>query len=388
MSDWCGLLLQKETDPALHDPERNETTDIIQNEVMDVDQWDAEQIITWIIIPSICSFGIIGNLLSFSVFLYRILEKIDMVEKGSTICMMALSMSDFSFCLTTLCSTFYENEFIYTERTFSMFVIMYSLFLQNSSIKISTTITTYLSIYRHFAISKISNTKRFFQAIYVVGSMVLISIFWILFMLPYLWTWEPKHIDCSPDGYYIMLTPGFFVANKKFHSSLKYLHAIVGFFIPVCILAYCNMKLIATVRASSKRANLTRQGSNASNRHCMQVRMNITLMLIVIAYFCLVLPGELLEFITDILSEAKKDTNDTILFKHMLLFCNVLQVINMAFNFVLYCCVNTQFRQTLKTMSGNVACKSKSTNIEGLLVSANPEQTTKMDTLLYEETAL
>ena len=118
--------------------------------------------------------------------------------------------------------------------------------------------------------------------------------------------------------------------------------------------------------------------------------MNITLMLIVIAYFCLVLPGELLKFVTDILSEVAHGTNDTIA-KLMLLMnivCNVLQVINMAFNFVLYCCVNTQFRQTLKTMSGNVACKSKSTNIEGLPISANPEQTTQVNTLLYEETAL
>ncbi len=351
---------------------------------------DLQYVIKWILIPVLCIMGIVGNLLSCSVFLYRISEKIDVIEKGSTICMMALSVSDLSFCVTTLCSTFHESDIIYRGRSFSLYVQMYSLFLQNSGIKISTSITTYLAIYRHFAISRVIDTNRFVQTKYVVCSMIIIFVTWILLMLPYIWIWDQQLIQCE-DSLYIMLTSGYFIRNQIFHTTLTYIHAIFGFFFPVCILAYCNMKLIATVRASTHRANLTRQNSSASHRHCMQLRMNITLMLIVCAYFCLVLPGEVLVFVVDILKELNMNTE----FKTLdlaLLFCNVLQVIDMAFNFGLYCCVNTQFRQTLKLLSNNMTCKARPTQLARRPTLTQPtEQTTQLNScnsLLYEETAL
>ncbi len=35
-------------------------------------EWDLERITSWIIIPSVCSLGLLGNLMAFLVFLYRL----------------------------------------------------------------------------------------------------------------------------------------------------------------------------------------------------------------------------------------------------------------------------------------------------------------------------
>ena len=40
----------------------------------------------------------------------------------------------------------------------------------------------------------------------------------------------------------------------------------------------------------------------------------------------------------------KEMSEDTL--QRVLLVCNMLQALNMAFNFALYCCVNSQFRRT------------------------------------------
>ncbi len=71
-------------------------------------EWDLQHISSWIIIPIVCILGLLGNLLSFLVFLYRLQERIEMMEKGSILGMIALSVSDFTFCLLTLTSTFYK----------------------------------------------------------------------------------------------------------------------------------------------------------------------------------------------------------------------------------------------------------------------------------------
>ncbi len=71
-------------------------------------EWDLQHISSWIIIPIVCILRLLGNLLSFLVFLYRLQERIETMEKGSILGMIALSVSDFTFCLLTLTSTFYK----------------------------------------------------------------------------------------------------------------------------------------------------------------------------------------------------------------------------------------------------------------------------------------
>ncbi len=85
----------------------NGMSDSQSSNVMSSD-WDLYDITRWIIIPATCSLGLAGNLASFVVFLLRIQERIEIMEKGSILGMIALSVTDFIFCLLTLISTFYQ----------------------------------------------------------------------------------------------------------------------------------------------------------------------------------------------------------------------------------------------------------------------------------------
>ena len=91
----------------------------------------------------------------------------------------------------------------------------------------------------------------------------------------------------------------------------------------------------STDRSTAKRRRLV-----------MQRRMNITLTAIVVCFFLLVFPSELLMFVLEV-SEEQHDAN---IISHMTVSCQLLQAVNMSINFILYCVVNSHFRQTLKNM--------------------------------------
>ncbi len=50
-------------------------------------------IMVWIIIPVICAFGLLGNSLALAVLIRRIMENIEMLEKGSLVGMIGLLIS-------------------------------------------------------------------------------------------------------------------------------------------------------------------------------------------------------------------------------------------------------------------------------------------------------
>ncbi len=194
---------------------------------------------------------------------------------------------------------------VYYERDLSFYMSLYSDFIQNVLIKISTSIITFLALYRYFAVVYPMWINRFLKSKCVLLSIILITLFWICSMLPYLWSYEVETYDCKPNRKYFLKNMGVFQTNKTLRTSFNYFYAVAGFFIPVCVLAFCNVHLITVVHASNRRTNLARlarQGTSTSQLHYNRMRMNITLIVIIVAFFCFVLPGELLLFIQDMVS--------------------------------------------------------------------------------------
>ena len=72
-----------------------------------------------------------------------------------------------------------------------------------------------------------------------------------------------------------------------------------------------------------------------------QRRISITLIAIVAMFFVLICPSEIVHFYSEV-AEA-----DVLAFDLALSITNVLQTLNFALNFVLYCAVNRHFRRTL-----------------------------------------
>ncbi len=177
--------------------------------------------------------------------------------------------------------------------------MLYGGFLLNVFIKNSIWLTMIMAIYRHLAIVRRINPQQYLKPGYIVIASVLSLIFWICLHLPLLWTWEKTALDCDISGRHFVMSPGKFQLNPSLKQGSIITWAIVGFILPLCILAFCNVKLILTVQASTKRARSSlrpsgsaRGASSSSSRQNAHLCMNVTLIAIVTLLFILVFPGE------------------------------------------------------------------------------------------------
>ncbi len=258
-----------------------------------------------------------------------------------------LAVSDFMFCGVTLLSTYLvEDKMVYEKKDAVLFFTVYAPYFQNLFIKTSTTMVVTLALYRLAAISFPVAAKQYLTPVNTLFAIMTCFIFWILFLLPMFWSWEIEEITCPNNDVYIMLDVGAFENNITLRQSLTHSWTAIGFILPVCILAYCNMKMILSLRTSFNRRRTTIQSSQQHNRLAAQRRMTITLITIVASFFILVFPSELFQYYLDF---SPGHTTSTVI-KNLVITCNALQALNMSINFVLYCVVNSNFRKTLRGM--------------------------------------
>ena len=151
-----------------------------------------------------------------------------------------------------------------------------------------------------------------------------------------------------PSGVYYILDEGPFVVNDRLKTAFTYLWAIVGFFLPVATLVYCNVHLVRALRESHRMRRMYRV-NNARATSCGS-RVTPTLVAVVCMYLVLMTPAELLQFYYYAVRPAHVE-----IFTAAIVATNVLQTMNFAFNFVLYCIVNVHFREASKEL---VFCRS------------------------------
>ena len=258
-------------------------------------------------------------------------------------------MSDFLFCgATLLCIHLVQDKMVFEKSGLSLFFTVYEGFFQNLFIKTSTWITVIMTLYRHLAISFPFTAKHFLTARNALFAVMSCFVLWTLFLLPLLWTWKIDKYHCPSGKPYYMLDIGPFEDNELVRKILTHSWSVIGFILPVCVLGYCNVHLVLSLRHSmhgSRKSSLA-QTTRQQHRLAAQRRMTITLITIVASFFLLVFPSEAFAYFMDFTTEQQ---NNHLLYV-IQLTCNALQVCNMSINFVLYCVVNSNFRRTLGSM--------------------------------------
>ena len=117
------------------------------------ESWDLEMISHWIIIPSLCVMGFLGNSITVIVLAYRLNEKVEMIEKGSIIGMTVLAITDCAFCLLTLYGTLAkESNMIFDSWNLVLCYKLNGNFVQNVLIKTNTFITMIMALYHLMAV--------------------------------------------------------------------------------------------------------------------------------------------------------------------------------------------------------------------------------------------
>ena len=169
---------------------------------------------------------------------------------------------------------------------------------------------------------------------------------WTCLHLPLFWTYEVVPIVCDgTDGtrqtYYIT-DRGYFVQHVTLHKAFTYLWSTLGFVVPVLLLAYCNVHLIAALRESRR---VRRQYRVHVRVPSPGVKITPTLVAIVCMFIVLVSPSEMLHFYYYSI-EGKSVEN----FNVAIVATNVLVTMNFGVNFFLYCIVNVQFRNAVRSV--------------------------------------
>ena len=271
---------------------------------------------------------------------------VDTMEKGALVGMMGLATSDFLFCLITMCGTFQPGaQMIYHSRNFVYYYTLYGNCIHNVLIKTSTWFTVILAVCRHFVVSHPITARQYMRCGHTLIAIGACVCFWVLLNVPLTYLWNPKSINCK-EKTIIFLKPGAFQNNEQLKSTFSYLWFITGFAVPVCILAFCNIKLIYYLRKSTHvrgHENL-RKSHSSHTRDVNQRRISLTLVVIISMFFLLVLPSEIMAFYVFIV-KRKKTTTDGL--QTVLTLCHMFLVLNFAANFGLYCIVNAYFRKTL-----------------------------------------
>ena len=298
-----------------------------------------------VMLPVVCVFGFFGNILNIAVFTKKkTCKTLDEIEYCTTICLVALAVSDMMFCLCAFPQMFDKKKEFYTRLEFMLYYRMYASFAINTFILSSTMLTVLTAIMRYTAICHPFYCKQFISLKKTIAAILTVFGFSFAFNLPHLWRYKTENVDCIGPVTFIELEKGDIFYNDSFVYTHKLLWTILGNFIPLAILLYCNIRLVKALHQSQKLRLL----HSRDNVGCLSAhkRINITLITIIILFFLLVAPSEISKFIIYI---SKPDQNPQTQYTyHMVsMVTNALQCLNFSVNFILYYVIIAPFRKTL-----------------------------------------
>ena len=128
--------------------------------------------------------------------------------------------------------------------------------------------------------------------------------------------------------------------------------AVVGNFIPLLLLLFFNICLMREIhRSYAMRKRMGNGHCSAVHHHSNDTeasnRITITLISIVVMFFVLVAPSEILKHVAFLFGS---DLSKNYTYLTIEIITNVMQTINFSANFILYCIINPSFRRTMKEM--------------------------------------
>jgi len=332
----CAFWLSHYTDTnssADFTPEQKQTLEMVKH------------VLYYVVIPAVCVFGFFGNVLNIVVFSKKkICKTLDEIEYCTTTFLIALAVSDMMFCITTFPHVFETPAYnIYYPSSFILYYKMYAMFAINTFIMASTFLTVLTAVMRYTAICHPFRSRQFISFKKTIAAIILVFTFSIGFNVPLLWRQQIKEIPCEGPQRLVELEDGHLFKDESFVYIQRLLWAIVGNFIPLILLLYCNIRLVKALHESQQLRLLhSRDNSGCLSAHR---RINITLITIIILFFLLVAPSEISKFIFYISNFHSRDGR--YMFVMVSMITNTLQCINFSVNFVLYYVIIAPFRKTI-----------------------------------------
>ncbi len=297
-----------------------------------------------IVIPGICAFGVIGNILNVIVLSrQRFMSRMDRLEKSSTYGLIALAFSDMMFCMMVFPHSFItEHGFAASKSALhQLYYRLYGVGLINLFMMNSTWLIVYMAVGRFIVVTYPFHARRALGTVKCVVTIIMVYILSTILTVPFF-----LHVTLKP----CRSVEGMFMyefrsrwqkpISRGLRFYITWIWPVLADFIPLLILVFINARLIKELRTAKKRRRRSCRGQTIRDSN---QKVTLTLVIIVLMFFFLVTPGEILRYFNPYKSWGK--------IGHIIAeIANVAQSLNFAFNFVLYCVVSASFRQHVRAV--------------------------------------
>ena len=312
-------------------------------------------LIKTVLVPAICILGVIGNALTLLVLTRKRLQSsCDGTERTVHIGLFSLAMSDLLCCICLFPHGFLkENQFNFSSVNFQLVYKTYGEVFINTFILTSTWLTVTMATSRYLAICHPFRARHMIGLTGTRVTILLVFFISILFNIPRFFNYRIESIQCD-DGRNIFLSNTWFMnsGNSGLRTAYIWAYFSVGIFLPLVMLAFCNICLVKALRESTKlRRRYRVPAAHVDSNH----RITSILVTIVVMYILFVSPAEILLFVRERLHQPEDGDYQEL--STAVELTNILQTINFACDFVLYFVLNVHFRQALREMFYSVISK-------------------------------
>lgn len=319
----------------------------------------AEHIIYTYVILGIALFGIAGNVLNLIILTNKSMSKsMERMELSAHIGLVALAVSDMLYCIMllpkSLIGALAPPKSRFTTYRKLTFVLLYSAY-GDAFINVfgmsSTWLTVTMAFSRYLAICHPFKARLLIGKRFAKISTSLVFLLSFLFNIPRFLEHPISDISMKGKTVYWL---GIGCMNRTYsyrYNIYMWCYFVICISIPFMVLVFSNVHLIREVRSAPKRIQ-RRTSSKCSNSSADAEKMQLltlTLVLIVVFYIVFVTPAEVNKFINDLMETSYGSYNLVIA------ITNTLETFNFAFNFILYCAINSHFRRVIK----ETVCKKR-----------------------------
>ncbi|KAK7114966.1 hypothetical protein V1264_000925 [Littorina saxatilis] len=156
---------------------------------------EVSYVIYGFLLPAVCAFGIVGNLLNLTILTRRKLQKsFKTLEQAANLCLISLAVSDLMFCVFAFPTMFLPKDDMYASKGILLLYRVYSTAIINVFIMISTWLTVAMSLERYLAICHPLRQDLYLTTRRIKIVIVLTYILSFIFNIPVLWRYEVQEI--------------------------------------------------------------------------------------------------------------------------------------------------------------------------------------------------
>jgi len=274
-----------------------------------------------------------------------------------------LAVSDALFCIAVLPRA-YIGASAFGFRQFDLRIVYtaYGDALVNTFIVSSTWLTVAMAVSRYVAICHPLHARQIIGRTFATLTLAGVFAISVFANVPRFLRQQILAIQCLEGGHFYYVDGGWLAAHQTVETAYQWTYFVVCITTPFIFLIFCNVNLITELRRSL-RMRVETTGSRVGRRagggsdSSTANRITLTLIVIVAMYFVLVIPAEIMHFIRDV---AKDNRVYVDAYNLAVALANAFQAVNFSFNFILYCAVNTHFRQTFVRIVYRAFCCGRS----------------------------